>query len=108
MSEGRDESLSASLSYGFEHAFNEAERKQLALLHFFQGFVNVKALRAIGTQAFDWSLPELHGLTDEAGKALLDRAAEVELLQSTAMATTSSIPPFRGSSRDFLNSITPP
>ena len=47
-SEGRTRSLAASLAYGFENAFTEAERKQLALLHLFQGFVNVDALRAMG------------------------------------------------------------
>jgi hypothetical protein len=79
-SEGRAKSLAASLSYGFEHAFNEEERKKLALLHFFQGFVNVQVLRVMGDTQNDWALPELHGLTDEAGIVLLDRAAEVGLL----------------------------
>ena len=45
VSEGRSRSLGASLSYGFEHAFSEDERKQLALLHLFQGFVNVGVLQ---------------------------------------------------------------
>jgi hypothetical protein len=34
-SEGRTRSLAASLAYGFENAFTEVERKQLALLHLF-------------------------------------------------------------------------
>jgi len=67
-SEGRTRSLAASLKYGFEHAFNEEERKQLALLHLFQGFVDVDALR------------RMTGFTREAGIVLLDRAAEVGLL----------------------------
>jgi tetratricopeptide (TPR) repeat protein len=91
-SEGRAKSLGASLSYGFEHAFNETERKQLALLHFFQGFVDVKAFLHMGDEEFaKWvsskpnaepfeALPELRGLTREAGMTLLDRAAEVGLL----------------------------
>jgi tetratricopeptide (TPR) repeat protein len=79
-SEARDKSLGASLSYGFEHAFSEAERKQLALLHFFQGFVDVKTLCFMGTPAADWCLPEVRGLTRETGIALLDRASEVGLL----------------------------
>ena len=41
-SEGRSRSLGASLSYGFAGAFSEDERKVLALLYFFQGFVNVE------------------------------------------------------------------
>jgi len=79
-SEGRTKSLAASLSYGFEHAFNEAERQQLALLHFFQGFVDVDVLRLMGNPKAPWCLPEVRGLTREAGMALLDRAVEVGLL----------------------------
>lgn len=80
--EGRSKSLGASLSYGFEHAFTEDERKQLALLHFFQGFVDVKALRLMGNPEADRCVPAVHGLTREAGIALLNRAAEVGLLTS--------------------------
>jgi hypothetical protein len=79
-SEGRSKSLGASLSYGFDHAFSEDERKQLALLHIFQGFVNVDVLRTMGQPEAEWCLPELRGLTREAGVALLNRAAEVGLL----------------------------
>ena len=79
-SEGRTRSLAASLAYGFENAFSEAERKQLALLHLFQGFVDVDALLWIGNPGEEWCLPEVKGLTREAGVALLDRAAEVGLL----------------------------
>ena len=79
-SEGRSSSLGASLSYGFEHAFTKAERKQLALLHLFQDFVDVDVLRVMGRPDADWSLPEVRGLTREEGMALLDRAAEVGLL----------------------------
>jgi hypothetical protein len=73
-SEGRTRSRAASLAYGFENGFTEAERKQLALLHLFQGFIDVDALRAME------GLPEIKGLTREAGITLLDRAAEVGLL----------------------------
>jgi tetratricopeptide (TPR) repeat protein len=66
--QGRTRSLTASLNYGFEHAFNEAERKQLALLHLFQGFVQVATLQ------------EVAGISREDGIRLLDRAAEVGLL----------------------------
>jgi tetratricopeptide (TPR) repeat protein len=79
-SEGRVKSLGASLSYGFNHAFNEEELRQLALLHMFQGFVNVDALVLIGAPEVEWSLPSVLGLSREAGVALLDRAAEVGLL----------------------------
>ncbi len=84
VSEGRSKSLGASLGYGFENAFTEAERKQLALLHFFQGFVNVDALRQMGNLRMksgeDFSVPELSGFTRESGVGLLDQAVEVGLL----------------------------
>ncbi len=54
-SEGRSKSLGASLSYGFEQAFNADERKVLALLHFFQGFVDVDALRLMVADE-DWGV----------------------------------------------------
>jgi tetratricopeptide (TPR) repeat protein len=79
-SEGRTRSLAASLNYGFEHAFDASERKQLALLHLFQRFVDVGTLRAMGAPEGDWCLAEVRGLTREAGIALLERAAEVGLL----------------------------
>ncbi|MDJ0835941.1 MAG: tetratricopeptide repeat protein [Acidobacteriota bacterium] len=80
--EGRSKSLGASLGYGFEHAFDESQRKQLALLHFFQGFVNVEVLTWMGDPKADWCLAEIRGLSREAGTALLDRAAEVGLLDA--------------------------
>lgn len=81
-SEGREKSLGASLSYGFYEAFGEEERKQLALLHFFQGYVDVIELMAMGVPESEWCLPEVRGLTRDEGIALLDRAAEIGLLTS--------------------------
>jgi tetratricopeptide (TPR) repeat protein len=78
--EGRSRSLGASLAYGFEQAFSEEERKKLALLHLFQGFVQVDALRVMGDPAAPWCLPEVRGLSRKEGIVLLDRAAEVGLL----------------------------
>ena len=78
--EGRSKSLGASLAYGFESAFDETERRQLACLHLFQGFVDVDALKVMGDPEQEWCLAELRGLTRQAGIALLDRAAEVGLL----------------------------
>jgi len=63
---GRTRSLAASLNYGFELAFNELERKQLAVLHLFQGFVQVTALQLMAVVT-----------TRDAGIQLLDRAAEI-------------------------------
>jgi len=85
--QGRTKSLGASLSYGFTHAFTEEERKILALLHFFQGFVEVRALWQMGNlkkiTGEDYSLHVLHRWALDGGKqieALLHRAAEVGLL----------------------------
>jgi tetratricopeptide (TPR) repeat protein len=78
--EGRDRSLGASLSYGFEHAFREEDLQRLALLHFFQGLVDVDLLCLMGDTKADWCLPEVRGLTREQAVALLDRAAEIGLL----------------------------
>ncbi|MFP3940768.1 MAG: CHAT domain-containing protein [Thermoanaerobaculia bacterium] len=63
--QGRSRSLAASLRYGFDHAFGEEERKRLALLGFFQGFVDVDALTVMGHPEADWSLPEVRGLERE-------------------------------------------
>jgi len=81
-SEGRSKSLGASLSYGFEQAFNAEERKVLALLHFFQGFVDVDVLKFMGNPQTNWHLPEISGLTREIGVAILDKAADIGLLTS--------------------------
>jgi tetratricopeptide (TPR) repeat protein len=81
-SEGRDRSLGASLAYGFEHAFTDAERGQLALLHLFQGFVDVDALRWMGSPDQPWCVPEVRGLARDSGIALLERAADIGLLTS--------------------------
>ncbi len=77
--EGRSRSLGASLSYGFEHAFGAEERQQLALLHLFQGFVNLGVLQLMGDPEIG-NLPAVRGLSREKGISLLDRAAEVGLL----------------------------
>lgn len=77
-SQGRSRSLGASLRYGSQSAFDEKERSVLALLSFFQGFVNVNVLRKMGRGSF--SLKELRGLGREDGMKLLDRASEVGML----------------------------
>ncbi len=91
--EGRDKSLGASLSYGFEQAFTEPERQVLALLHLFQGFVEVRALTYMGDTKFaEWvnskpgvtghfeALPELANLPPATLNTLLTRAAGIGLL----------------------------
>lgn len=79
-SQGRTRSLAASLRYGFEDSFTEDERRKLAVLHLFQGFVYVGVLRVMGDSDQDWCLPELRGLERKNGIALLDSAAEIGLL----------------------------
>lgn len=80
IAQGRDKSLAASLSYGFAHAFTDHERAQLALLHLFQGFVNVEALRLMGDPEDEHCVPELRSLMCEEVIALLDQAADIGLL----------------------------
>lgn len=76
--QGRDKSLGASLDYGFRHAFKEDELPIVALLHLFQGTVDVDALVLMGQG--DHALPELAGKTKEHLTSLLDRARETGLL----------------------------
>ena len=80
--QGRSKSLGSSLSYGFEHAFNEGERKRLAVLQLFQGIVNPAILRVMG----DRENPNRHenfvGLGREYWVGLLNRAAEIGLVRS--------------------------
>ena len=79
---GRTRSLAASLSYGFTHAFTEAERGQLAVLHLFRDTIDADALRLMGdpgTAGGD-AVPQLAGLTRDTAIALLDRAAAIGLL----------------------------
>ena len=77
---GRTRSLAASLSYGFDRGFSDAERHQLALLHLFRDTIDAGALGVMGV-ADDDAVPELAGLTTrEAGIALLDRAADIGML----------------------------
>jgi hypothetical protein len=80
--EGRSKSLGASLSYGFSTAFSQEERKILGLLHLFQGFINVWTLLSMGYPDHKWCLEAVRGLTKDRGIALLDRAAEIGLLNS--------------------------
>jgi hypothetical protein len=79
---GRARSLAASLSYGFGHAFTEAERAQLAVLHLFRDTVDADALRSMGDPGIAGkdAVPRLAGLTRQTATGLLDRAADIGLL----------------------------
>ena len=78
--EGRSTSLGASLSYGFANTFTAQEQATLALLHHFQGFVEIVALVFMGHTDNDWHIPAIAGITPDQGIALFDRAAEIGLL----------------------------
>lgn len=77
---GRSKSLGASLNYGSQNAFDEKDRRILALLSIFQGFANAGALMLMGQGLF--SLEELRGLEPEDALKLLDRAEEVGMLKN--------------------------
>ena len=77
--QGRDKSLGASLDYGFRNAFKNDELPIIALLHLFQGTVDVDALRFMGI-ADAHGLPELKGQTREHLIGLLERAKDTGLL----------------------------
>ena len=79
---GRARSLGASLSYGFARAFDDAERKILALLHLFQGFVDVDVIVAMGDPKLEACLSSIRGISIERVRELLDRASEVGLLSA--------------------------
>ena len=80
---GRSKSLVASLGYGFECSFTEDERKQLALLFFFEDFVNVNLLKWMAGPNAEWCDPKVRGLDLKAWISLLDRAAEIGLLEAS-------------------------
>jgi tetratricopeptide (TPR) repeat protein len=92
---GRTRSLAASLSYGFTQAFTETEQAQLAVLHLFRDAARPDVLRYMGDPeaAGEDAVPELARLTDEAGIALLGRAASIGLLEESLGAGYYQIHP---------------
>lgn len=78
--QGRDVSLGASLDYGFKNAFKDDELPIVALLHLFQGVVDVDALQMMGVEEDEHALPELADRSKEQLTALLDRCCETGLL----------------------------
>jgi tetratricopeptide (TPR) repeat protein len=82
VAQGRSRSLGASLAYGFQAAFTDSERAVLALLHLFQGVVNVNALRAMGDPKVvkESAVPALVGWSQKDLIGVLDRAANIGLL----------------------------
>lgn len=82
LSQGRTRSLGASLDYGFRNAFDEEERKRLALLHLFQGIVNVNSLVNICDLVTQGAREPYRDLAPAKWLPLLDRAAEIGLLMA--------------------------
>jgi hypothetical protein len=78
--DARDKSLTASLNYGFEHAFNNDERQTLALLHLFHGCIDPDVLCQMGEINCEWCLKEIRGLTNDYAVKLLDRCADAGML----------------------------
>ena len=74
--QGRDKSLGASLDYGFRQAFKGDELPIIALLHLFQGSVNIEALHLMG-EVGEHALPELKGRTKDDLFGLLERAKNI-------------------------------
>lgn len=77
--QGRDRSLYASLDYGFRNAFDEEESAIVALLHLFQGTVDVDVLAGM-SEVGEYALPELKGRSNEQLASLLERAKDIGLL----------------------------
>jgi len=75
----RSTSLGASLRYGFDGAFTDLEREQLAVLHLFRKYVTVYEFDALGYAHAPWYLDSLRGI---ASNALFAKAASVGLLSS--------------------------
>lgn len=79
---GRDKSLGASLNYGFLNTFDEPDLAVIALLHLFQGVVDVDALHWMGHEKSEHSLSSLREYSKEDLERLLQQASNVGLLGS--------------------------
>jgi len=77
--QGRDKSLGASLDYGFRNAFKGDDLPIIALLHLFEGTVDVDILHFMG-EVGEHALPELKGKSKKHLSGLLDRAKDTGLL----------------------------
>ncbi len=72
--------LQGSLLHGYERAFEEEEHRRLALLHLFQGYVDLNVLCWMGHPDAPWGLESIRNLGREPWVALLDRASQAGLL----------------------------
>ena len=75
--------LVTSLGDALARGFTDAERARLALLVLFQDFVDVRALCVMGDPRMPGEgVPEVAGMTETEGAALLDKAAGMGLLDA--------------------------
>ena len=84
LAQGRDKSLASSLGYGFRNAFDSRERALLALLHLFEGFVDVDVLLWMADPAAGHYVSRVRGLTVEEVTGVLDRGVEIGMLTAVA------------------------
>lgn len=77
---GPTAALLSSLRYGYDRAFGEEERRRLALLHLFRGYVDLNVLCWMGHPEAPWCLGAIRDLGREPWTRLLDRAAQAGLL----------------------------
>ncbi len=107
-SEGRSRSLGASLSYGFDHSFSAIERKELALLSFFQAFVDGSVVAFMTDPDNDASLPAADTLPLDQIPGVLDRAAEVGLLTALSGGYYAIHPALPWFLKNLLDQYYPP
>ncbi|MDQ5823731.1 MAG: CHAT domain-containing protein [Chloroflexota bacterium] len=91
---GRAKSLTSSLNYGFEHSFTERERRQIALLHLFRGFVSTEAFRQTGNPYLSFSVEVMRDFEKwDSVIPLLRRLSDIGLLTPVLKGMIFSIHP---------------
>jgi tetratricopeptide (TPR) repeat protein len=94
-SDDRSKSLTASLNYGFDHAFDEHEIRILSLLSLFRAYVNTftilimcrpitdSSAAGMPDHDFSWTIPGLERETPQSIEGVLDKATELGVLRKT-------------------------
>ncbi|MBL7647574.1 MAG: CHAT domain-containing protein [Candidatus Hydrogenedentes bacterium] len=102
--EGLSTSLGRSLDYSFRYSFTDLERKQIALLHIFQGCVFVRVLVDMGRVDSAFCIDSIKGVTEEYCKELLDRVANCGVLAPLGNGRYSIHPAFPWYLKPLYNS----
>jgi hypothetical protein len=76
-----------------ERAFGEEDRRRLALLHLFRGYVDLNVLCWMGNPEASWCLPQIRDLGREPWIDLLGRAARAGLLTARGVDCYGVHPP---------------